>query len=95
MQEILDSQKPKHTLSSSSGTLGALRPDHELNLPTSNVTAPEPPSPRQLAHQLSVRSIGRVQSFQLDDLHKEIDKEDTKHLDDLFDCSDEEELSAL
>ena len=43
-------------------------------------SAPAPPTIR-LQQELSVHSIGRIQSFALDDLHGEIETEDTKHID--------------
>jgi len=84
--------KPHHKLSLDNATV----PSHDRpqipSVPSVIRSAPAPPSPR-LQQELSVHSIGRIQSFALDDLHGEIETEDTKHIDDLFDDDgDVEEL---
>ena len=84
--------KPHHKLSLDNATV----PSHDRpqipSVPSVIRSAPAPPSPR-LQQELSVHSIGRIQSFALDDLHGEIETEDTKHIDDLFDDDgDAEEL---
>jgi hypothetical protein len=113
LNEKLDKQKPDHALSFRMEPLDdgdRIKPHHKLSvtnfvvpsdkpqLPSEpSVIRPAPPSPR-LQQQLSVRSIGRIQSFALDNLHREIENEDTKHIDDLFDDDgevDNEDLGEL
>jgi len=97
LKDRLESQKPDHALSLRLPPLKddkGVTPHHKLSvdnnitapsqIPSVPSSAPAPPSPR-LQQELSVHSIGRIQSFALDDLHDEIETEDTKHIDDLFD----------